>query len=260
MQFHKFQALGNDFVFFGSPTQKTLPSKELIQYLCDRHYGVGADCAVFISASKRYDYFMHVYNPDGFEAEMCGNALRCSAHYVAKRGFFSKNAFIAETKSGPRSIFINDDVIHAEIGKPIVLNIGTLNVGDIALNYFNITLGNPHCVIFTSCLNDGEFNILGSTIENHPIFPNGTNVEFASVIDRDNISIRIWERGIGETHSCVTGSCACVAAAIQCGYCNNNVAVHQKGGIVNVETRECGNMFVSGRCTNVFKGELLHKF
>ncbi len=260
MLFYKMQSLGNDFVIFGSPARSSLPSKSLIQHLCDRHYGVGADCAIFIGASKQHDYFMHVYNPDGFEAEMCGNALRCSARYVTDRGYFAKRALTAETNSGIRNVSLQNHNVCAEIGKATILNNGILNIADVNLHYSYVSMGNPHCVVFLTDLTDEEFNIFGPAIETHSDFPNGTNVEFASINDDNNITMRVWERGIGETFSCVTGSCACVAAAIECGHCNRNVAVHQIGGTVNVETRECGNMFVTGECLTVFKGELLQNF
>lgn len=259
MQFCKMQALGNDFVIFGNPSQQTCPKKEFIQFLCNRHYGVGGDCAIYISASEKADYFMHVYNPDGFEAEICGNALRCSAKYVCDCGFFKKRSFIAETRSGIRELKVNGDIITAEIGKPEIINKGELDISGISLPYISVSLGNPHCVIFvTYGLHDSEFNHYGYHIEHHPLFPQGTNVEFACITDNDRIVMRVWERGIGETLSCSTGSCACVAAAQHEGLCGNSVQVYQPGGIIQVETRQHGNMYITGKCVNVFKGTLPH--
>lgn len=257
MQFSKMHALGNDFVIFGSPARKTLPKSETIRFLCDRHYGVGADCAVFISYSSRGDYFMHVYNPDGFEAEMCGNALRCSAKYVTDRGYFKKRTLTAETCSGLRALKVDNNNVTAEIGKPLILKEGTLSVSGVQLPYTSVSLGNPHCVIFASSLSNDEFTYFGSSVENHPLFPEGTNVEFASVTDSSNILMRVWERGIGETLSCATGSCACAAAAEFNGMCGSTVFVHQTGGTIEVNTRECGNMFICGECVSVFKGNII---
>lgn len=257
MQFYKMQALGNDFIVFGSPAKTTLPKSEKIRFLCNRHYGIGADCAVFIGNSGNADFFMHVFNPDGLEAEICGNALRCSAQYVSEKGFFRKKSFIAETRSGARSLKINQSNVTAEIGVPRVINKGWLDIEGISLPYTSVSLGNPHCVIFCSNLSNDDFYRLGPKLENHPLFPEGTNVEFAAVSSGNKIAMRVWERGIGETLSCSTGSCACVAAAMNEGICENNVEVHQPGGIIQVETKGCGNMFITGSCKTVFKGTIV---
>ncbi len=213
---------------------------------------------MFISSSKTADYFMHVYNPDGFEAEICGNALRCSAKYVVDCGFFRKRNFTVETKSGVRSIYVEDENITVEIGKAVVVESGVLDISGVSLPYHSVSTGNPHCVVFlTYGLGDREFNYFGNAIEHHPIFPNGTNVEFACITDNGRIVMRVWERGIGETLSCSTGSCACVAAAQREGLCGNIVDVYQPGGVITVETKECGNMFITGKATTVFKGDFL---
>ena len=120
--------------------------------------------------------------------------------------------------------------------------------------YYNVSLGNPHCVIFTNTLSDDLILFYGKAIENHPLFPNGTNVEFARVIRDDEIRMRVWERGIGETLSCSTGSCAVIAAAKETTPISDIVDVVQPGGVINVETRACGNMFITGNCNTVFTG------
>ncbi len=257
MQFFKIQALGNDFVIFGSPNQQIMPTQKQIKHICDRHYGVGCDCAVFISKSNNADYFMHVFNPDGFEAEICGNALRCSAQYISECGYFKKKSLSAETLSGTRSIRIDQSSVTTEIGKANIISKGQMNVHDSLLDYTYISMGNPHCVIFlTYGLNDDEFTHFGKAIEHHPLFPDGANVEFICITDNNRIVMRVWERGIGETKSCSTGSCAAVAAAIDEGLCSNSVQVYQPGGMIEVETRECGNMFITGKCKTVFKGDI----
>ncbi len=256
MQFSKIEALGNDFVVFGSPSQTSLPDKELLKLMCDRHYGVGADCAVYISQSTSADFAMHVFNPDGFEAEICGNALRCSAKYVTDNGYFRKRHLNAETNAGIRSLKVDGESITAEIGVPSVLKNGRLEVAGKSFNYIYVSIGNPHCVIFVNSMNDDEFNFYGPAIEGHPAFPNGTNVEFAKINDECDIEMRVWERGIGETLSCSTGSCACVAAAHSMNRCKSNVDIHQKGGKIRVCTRACGNMFITGTCKTVFKGTM----
>lgn len=256
LQFFKMHALGNDFAVFGSPSQTQPPKPERIAFLCDRHYGIGADCAVFIGNSERADYSMHVYNPDGFEAEMCGNALRCSAQYVSENGFFKRKTLTAETLSGLHSLKIGENDVTAEIGKAIITDKGNIELAGKVFPYTAVSMGNPHCVIFTKPLSDAEFFFYGRVAEKHPNFPNGTNVEFATIAAPDKISMRVWERGIGETLSCSTGSCACVAAAHDSGSCPASVRVFQAGGVITVEPRECGNMFITGSCTTVFKGNI----
>lgn len=256
MQFFKMQALGNDFIVYGSPSKTTLPTASQIKQLCDRKYGVGADCVIFIGQSAFCDYFMHVYNPDGFEAEICGNALRCSAKYVNQCGYFNKKLLNIETRSGQRTAVIDGDFIKCEIGLPEILQQGVIDINGVSLPYFYISVGNPHCVIFTDySLSDQEFYHYGPIIERHPTFPNGTNVEFAGVSDNNKIVMRVWERGIGETLSCSTGSCACVAAAQSKGFCGNNVQVYQPGGIIEVTT-ENKTMYINGKCNTVFTGKI----
>ena len=257
MRFVKMQALGNDFILFGSPSATSLPSTDLIKRLCDRHYGIGADCAVFIQKSKNADYFMHVYNPNGFEAEMCGNALRCSAEYVKQCGYFSKQTITVQTKSGTRSVKFENGLITTEIGRPRILKKGDLHLSGLSLPYTFVDIGNPHGVIFVPALTNEEFACLSPLIEHYTAFQNGTNVEFAIPISEDTLSMRVWERGIGETLSCTTGSCACAAVAFDEGICGKNVNIHQAGGVIKVNIRECGNHFVTADCETVFKGSYL---
>ncbi len=250
-------AMGNDFCIFGSPTEKKLPEKDLICKICDRHYGVGCDCAVFIGYSEVSDFYMHVYNPDGYEAEICGNALRCSAKYVCGNGYFSKKNLNVQTKAGIRNVVVGDEKITTEIGIPKIIESTFINIAGINIPCVSVSLGNPHCVIFVNKLSNDEFSFLGKSIENHPFFPEGTNVEFIRIISDDLIEMRVWERGIGETLSCTTGSCASSAAAIYLGNSSKELTVIQPGGDLTVITNDDGLMSVTGSCTTVFKGSLI---
>ena len=256
MQFFKMHSMGNDFVVFGTPSNINLPTKNTISALCDRHYGIGADCAVCIGKSQNSDYFMHVYNPDGTEVEMCGNALKCSTQYVHEKGYFKRNLFSIETQSGIKKASVHAKQIIAEIGKPNIVQHGILEFYSSPLPYVQVSMGNPHCIIFAANLSDEQFLTLGPFIENHPDFPNGTNVEFANILDESNIEMRVWERGIGETFSCITGSCACVAAASVVGSVSDTVSVHQYGGIAEIKIDENGIMFNKGKVTTVFQGTI----
>ncbi len=256
MNFNKMHALGNDFFVFGNPYDKSIPSENLIRRVCDRRYGVGCDCAVFIGRSDIADYFMHVFNPDGFEAEICGNALRCSAKYVCENGYFKKRNFTVQTISGIKTVLVNENDITTEIGKPTINEANCINIAGVNIPYVSVSFGNPHCVIFVKELSDDEFALFGKSIEKHPHFPNGTNVEFAYLSNPNTIEMRVWERGIGETYSCTTGSCACVAAANYLGRDCSKCDVIQHGGTITVITDENGSMSVTGDCTTVFKGTL----
>lgn len=254
MRFTKMQASGNDFIFFGSPLQNLPPDTAFIRKLCDRHYGVGADCAVFIGRDENNDYYMRVYNPDGFEAEMCGNALLCSGVYISEHGHYNKNVFSVMTRSGVRMVAVDGKRAFAEIGSPIVLSKGEIGLGNAHYKYYEINVGNPHCVVLKSNISDEEFFEYGRTLENHPLFKNGTNVEFADIQDGGNITIRTWERGIGETLCCVTGSCASAKAAFEEGIIRDEYTVSQSGGNVRIEAKGCGSYFASGECATVFSG------
>ena len=259
MKFQKLQALGNDLIVFGNPYVNNIPRQDYITRLCDRHYGIGCDYAVYISISKTADYFMHVFNPKGYEVETLGNALRCSAKYVADCGFFKKRSFSVETLSGINDVMINNDDITVEIGKVAIIENSVLNISGVSLPYYYVSVGAPHCVVFlTYGLDDREFNYFGNAIEHHPIFQKEVNVEFACITSNNRIVMRAWERGIGETLSSSDGSCACAAVAQNENLCGNIVQVYQPGGIINVETNDCGSMFITGNCETVFSGIYLH--
>ena len=250
-------AMGNDFVVTGTPSATASISAETVKKLCDRHYGVGADCLVLLQKSSNADFFMRVFNPDGFEAEICGNALRCAAKYVCENGYTVKKSLCIETLAGIRTVKIDKNLITTEIGRPRILKTDELSACGITIPYTFVNIGNPHCVIFTDSLGDAEFSYLAPIIEKHECFPEGTNVEFVSLISEDEICMRVWERGLGETLSCTTGSCACVAVALSVGKCRHNTNVRQKGGTIRVNVLECGNVFVTAECTTVFNGDFL---
>lgn len=257
MRFYKTQANGNDFCIFGSPSTRKPPDKTTIRKICDRHYGVGCDCAIYIEYSKSADYFMHVYNPDGFEAEICGNALRCSAKYVKDNGYFSKSALVVDTNCGERKISINDYGITVEIGTPTILGTDQIIFNHEMIPCIFVSMGNPHCVLFVNELSNEDFLLYGRKLENHPFFPNGTNVEFAKIINEHTVEMRVWERGIGETLSCSTGSCACIAAANALGYNFKECDVVQLGGTNSVIIDNNNCMKITGECTTVFKGTFI---
>lgn len=255
MKFSKVHSLGNDFIFIGSPSSSPCPDNSFIVQSCNRKLGIGSDGFIVISRSRVADYRMRIFNSDGSEAEMCGNALRCSAGYVVESGYSTKKSFTVETLAGIRKAVIENDGVKAYIGKPNITDSGVIAVNGKELSYVSVSTGNPHCVIFGNPLTDDEFFTLAPKIERHPLFPQGTNVEFASVTHSGSILMRVWERGVGETLACGTGSTAAAFAAYSAGLCGSTTDVHQKGGILKCCITE-DDAWVKGSYTLVFRGEI----
>jgi len=276
MTFTKMQAYGNDYIYVSLFNQEMTHHSAWARFLSHRRFGIGSDGMVLICPSETADFRMRIFNPDGSEAEMCGNALRSTGMYVYEKGLTNKESFTVETLGGIKRIFLkteNNKVINitAAIGAPIFnaeripatqsdKNGNCINIGVNALDkefYLNaISLGNPHCVVFV----DDAFNFpiekYGPAIEKHPIFPSGANVEFAQVLDRHNLRMRTWERNCGETLACATG---CSAATV-CGYitnrCDSKTTVHQLGGDIQIDyNTEEDCIYMTGRSWFVFDGE-----
>ncbi len=255
IKFTKMQGLGNDFVFVGSPKAHFSPDTDFIRSICHRKYGIGADGLVTITASAEGDYFMRIFNPDGTEAEMCGNALRCSARYVVRCGYSGKSAFSVQTVAGIRKVRITENGSECSIGTPKINGAGSIFLEGHEFEYFSVSTGNPHCVIFCRPLDDDLFLRCGAAAERHPFFPNGANAEFCTVLHNGEILMRVWERGVGETLSCATGSGAAAYTAFTEGLCGNETRVRQPGGVLDIRIDAKGEVFASGECIAVFCGE-----
>jgi len=251
IHFHKYHGLGNDYLILDPSEGADLPSGDEIRRICHRNYGIGSDGILFGPLVDRKDGFgVRIFNPDGSEAEKSGNGLRIFARYLFDHGRVADHKFVIGTPGGDVSAQVLESgrIISVEMGRvsfdsrdvPVtgetreVLN-ETLRIGDDEITYCAATIGNPHCVILEPELSLERVQRLGPRIETHPIFPNRTNVQFARVIDRNNISIEIWERGAGYTLA--SGSSASAAAAVihRLGLCDADVTVQMPGGILSIQ-------------------------
>lgn len=279
MKFAKLEGLGNDYLFT-EDTPKN-PSRAA-RLLCDRHYGVGADGLVIILPPDhpKADFMIRIFNPDGSEAEMCGNAIRCLGKYLYDRGKTEKQKLNIETMRGliPTVLMVRDGRVYrvkADMGEPIlarsqipmqyapgeenntVQNEKLILDDHQTLDFTAVSMGNPHVVIW---LQDGvdEYPVekYGPYIESSSMFPNRTNVHFVQMLDEDHVKQRVWERGVGETMACGTGACAAVVAGVLDGKIKRKTKVELKGGILEIYWSEKDNhVYMTGPCKDVFEGE-----
>lgn len=274
MRFTKMHGCGNDYVFINLFEEKIDNPKMISKKISDRHYGIGSDGLITIGPSNNADFKMCIYNSDGSEAEMCGNGIRCVGKYVFDNGLTNKNKITIETLSGIKELklnIINDKVntIEVDMGIPLIKSKDIPTVIDrniivseevkIDENIFNITcvsMGNPHTILFVNDITKTEIEKYGELIENSKLFPNKTNVEFVKVISRDEISMRVWERGSKETWACGTGACAAVTACVLNGKTDNQVLVHLRGGDIKVTYDINEHIIMEGEAKTVYVGEI----
>ncbi|MCX7770961.1 MAG: diaminopimelate epimerase [Proteobacteria bacterium] len=270
MEFVKMHGLGNDFILVDCLNQEiNEPEKFAIKY-CNRRFGIGADQLLLLYHSSIADFKMRIFNADGSEVEMCGNGIRCFAKYIWDRGLSNKEILNIETLAGIMKPKKAGELVQVDMGKPefnpskIPVDAEGETAFDIHLEVLGwhvrlncVSMGNPHAVIF---LDEDPKNFAvtkyGPVIENHPIFPKRTNVEFAHVKNSNEIIMRIWERGAGETLACGTGACATAVAAISKGLTNKKVTVHLLGGDLQIELADDGHVYMTGPAEEVFEGKL----
>ncbi len=272
--FTKMQGLGNDFVVIDWEEfqEINIPLDKLAKKMCNRNFGVGADgLMVVVPNSNVADLGWIFYNSDGTQAQMCGNGIRCFAKYVLNKGYIDKHEFSVETAAGIITPKINEDgTVTVNMGTPIQAPEKIPFKGEYNLNYeievwskkFNlnaISMGNPHCVIFTQDEISTLAKDYGTDIETHELFPEKTNVEFIKIKSRKEIDLAVWERGCGITLACGTGACASVAAGIMNGYLDSSVKVNLPGGALNIDwsgTKENPNkdIFMTGPAEFSFEG------
>ncbi len=277
MRFTKMHGIGNDYIYFDCTKEEISNPSQLALTLSDRHFGVGGDGIVLILSSKVADFRMRMFNSDGSEGKMCGNASRCVGKYVYERGLTHKTSVTLETLSGIK--VLNLDVkngkvesVTVDMGKaelhcdkiPVTADTetligGTLHVADKDWNITCVSMGNPHCVIFTEGIANMNLPEIGPKFEKHTIFPDRVNTEFVEVVNDHTLNMRVWERGTGETMACGTGACATVVAACENGYCQRGqeITVQLLGGNLKIKYLEDGTVLMTGRATFVFDGELL---
>jgi diaminopimelate epimerase len=265
--------LGNDYVGIDNRDGK-ISDKQAPRYaerLCERRFSVGADGLLLVYSSQVADVKMRIFNSDGSEAEMCGNGIRCFANYCYKNDIVKKTEFSVETLSGIKHVWLTlggDEVasVKVDMGKPNwqrsaipMVGEGTcinqlLEVDDDLYKVTCLSMGNPHCVTFVENIDDFPVYTVGKLIENHKAFPKRTNVGFVQVLSSSELSIRVWERGCGETLACGTGTCAAVAAANKLGKVGNKVTVHVLGGALQVEIGD--TILLNGAAQKVFEGTI----
>ena len=265
--FIKMHGLGNDYIYvdcFDPGTADLIAQTELsslAQQLSDRHFGIGSDGLVLILPSDEADAQMRIFNADGSEAQMCGNAIRCVGKYLYESGLCHRTQIRIQTLAGLRTLRL-----HTTEGKvdSAEVNMGKAEVqfDELMINYrpvafVSVNMGNPHIVLFPQThVATMSLTPLGPTLERHPNFPEGTNVEFVSVRNPNELDMRVWERGSGETMACGTGACAAAVAAAVLSKTGNSVTVHLRGGDLHIhydpETRE---VTMRGPATEVFRGE-----
>ena len=270
--FTKMEGCGNDYILIDC-VNGVLPAdpQRLSVLLSDRHRGIGADGLVLLCPSQTADVCMHMFNADGSEGRVCGNALRCVCEHIYNRKTVENFPLAIETLAGIRWVKkLPDGRFSAEMGRaeftpekiPVLLG-GEKIIGREVLlagekrRITCVSVGNPHCVLFTEDTQHAPVLALGAEIERDPLFPERVNVEFVQVLDRHTLRMRVWERGSGETLACGTGACAAAVAAVENGYCDEEaeITVLLPGGVLQVWQRE-GNITLIGEAREVFSGEI----
>jgi len=273
IEFSKLQALGNDYLYVDCFKQRLRGSilPRLAREMCDRHFGVGADGLILVVPGEKQRFRMVFYNPDGSEAEMCGNGIRCFARFLLERGLSKSRTQDIETKAGVIHTEIittgKDFVIRADIGRPILerKKIPVIGAGEFCLNetisvagqkikITSLSLGNPHTLIFVKEFNP-RWQEIGKMVENHLIFPRRSNVEFVKVLGPNKIRLKIWERGAGETLASGTGASAATVAGVLTGKLKRKVTALFDKGRLRIEWKESnGHLYMTGPATHVFSG------
>ena len=252
-RFTKMHGLGNDYLYIYGE----LPAPgEVSRKLSDRHFGVGSDGIILITPSQVADFKMRIFNADGSEANMCGNGIRCVGKYVFDKGYTEKTHLTIETLSGIRVLdlkishgkvtYATVNMGKAEVRTPVVLSVDGVEVACTP-----VSVGNPHAVIFVPDAQHAPLATVGAALERHEFFPDGVNVEFAQVIDRRTLRMRVWERGSGITMACGTGACASAAAAVTAGYCDKNeeITVRLDGGDLQIKVLTNSTVLMTGPAT-----------
>lgn len=274
IEFTKMQGAGNDYIYVNA-MQFYLPSPHLLaKQWSDRHTGIGADGLVLIEHSNKADFRMRIFNSDGSEGEMCGNALRCVGKYLHDKGICPQLEMQIETLAGIKTIWLHPDKDNKigsatiDMGEPVLKN-SSQCISDLETPYKSVhtsgkcyngifvSMGNPHFVIFTEDCTQAGLNIEGPILEHASIFPQRCNIEFATIISPDQIKARVWERGTGITKACGSGACAVAVAAILKGLCNRKVKIEMEGGMLEAEWCEKTNhLLLSGPATTVYEGKI----
>lgn len=271
MKFTKMHSLGNDYIYIDLFKEKITNPSRWAKFLSHRRYGVGSDGLVLIGDSKIADFSMRIFNVDGSEAQMCGNALRSVGKYIYTNKYTLNKEFTVETLAGIKKIFITDNYdnfkIKANIGSPILdyqlipctieLIDHPYTIKDKTFYLNSVSMGNPHCVIFIDNIEELNIEEYGPILEKNEYYPERTNVEFVEVVDRTTLKMRVWERGCGETWACGTGCSAAAVISILHNFTNRKMKIIQLGGALNIEwSPKDGSLYMESDAEIVYSGEI----
>ncbi len=275
MRFTKMQGAGNDYIYVNCFEERVADPASVSRFVSDRHFGIGSDGLILIKPNSEADFEMEMYNADGSKGAMCGNGIRCVGKYVYDNGLTKSTRIRVATGSGIRTLDL-----HVEDGKvnevtvemgapafeasriPVITDLprvidAPLLIGGEERRVTCVSMGNPHCVTQVDDVDGLDIASVGPVFENAPIFPDRVNTEFIRVLDRQNVQMRVWERGSGETLACGTGACAVAAACMQNGWTDDEVNVHLRGGVLQISWNRAENMiYMRGPAVKVFDGDI----
>lgn len=275
IKFTKMHGLGNDYVYIDAINQKIENESSLAKFVSNRHFGIGSDGLILICKSEIADFKMRMFNSDGSEAEMCGNGIRCVGKFVYDKGLTNKTTVKIETLAGIKTLILNTkdgkvETARVDMGEPIleaekipvistekpVKNL-ELEAENKKFKFTCVSMGNPHAITIVENTKEFDVEKYGKVLEIDKAFPKKANIEFAQIIDRQNINMRVWERGAGETLACGTGACATAVACNLNGLTDRKVNIELLGGTLNIEWNETDNhVYMTGSAVTVFDGEL----
>lgn len=274
LHFTKMHGIGNDYVYLNCMHQAPSHPDKLSIFLSDRHFGVGADGLVLILPSDQADFKMRMFNADGSEGKMCGNASRCVAKYVYDNGLTNQTAITLETLSGIKAIEMtvkDGKVVSAKVNMgQAILNPQEIPVASNRSDFINqpvevdgkpyritcVSMGNPHAIVFCEDVKNLNLEKIGPSFEHHCLFPDRINTEFVRIISDTEVEMRVWERGSGETYACGTGACAVTVACVLNGFTKRGttLTVHLRGGDLHTTYQNDGTVLMEGLATHVFDG------
>lgn len=276
MKFTKMHGIGNDYVYVNCFEETIDNPEEVSIKISDRHFGIGSDGLVMIMPSDKADFRMRMFNADGSEGNMCGNATRCIGKYVYDNHLTDKTEITLETRSGIKYLTLYPEngkvqTVLVDMGKAI-LNPASIpmnaegeefiskpvEVNGKKVNITAVSMGNPHAVTFVDDVESLDLEKIGPDYENHPLFPERVNTEFAKIIDDHTVMMRVWERGSGETWACGTGACACAVACVKNGFFpyDKEITVKLRGGDLYITYKNDGTVLMRGPAETVFTGSI----
>ena len=278
LTFSKMHGIGNDYIYINCFQETVTDPEKLSIFMSNVRFGVGSDGLVLILPSEVADFRMRIFNADGSEAMMCGNATRCVGKYVYEHGMTDKTEVSLETNSGIKylTLYVNEatnkvDAVKVDMGKAILkpADIPVADDGDrfiakpvvvdgVSYNMTCVSMGNPHAVVFLPEIDSLDLEKIGPSFEHHPLFPNRVNTEFIRVIDDHTLQMRVWERGSGETFACGTGACAAAVASVLNGYCKQEqeILIHLRGGDLRIIYHNDESVTMIGPATFIFEGKM----